>query len=448
MAELNLGKVEKHSFWYNMLAFYVRPAFLYFFFKKAVVTGVENIPKNAPVLIAPNHQNAVLDALAIIFSQKYQVVFLARSDVFKNPTIAKILFFLKILPVFRLQDGKEKLELNELVFQKSVEVLEHGRRVAIFPEAQHIDKRHLRILKKGIQRVAFDAEKKHDFKLGIQIVPTGIYYSNYFNFRSVIQVNYGKPIRVADYKELYYENEQKAMLALRDEMSLRIKALMIDIHDLENYDVYETLCDICDKPLMRLNGAKYFSQSEKFKADKQTIERVEKIAKHSPEVFAKIAENVRTYSAFLKSNRLKDWVVEQNASLSLIFLKMLLMLITLPIFLYGAVNNLITYLLPYKITRKLKEPLFTGSIRFTLGMLSYPFIYGIQTVALGVVSGNWLYALGYFISLPVSGLIAFTWHRAFVKLTAQLRVFRNKKMSEYASQISLRNEILQTVIQK
>jgi len=446
MAELKLGKVEKHNFWYSALGAYVRAAFVHIFYKKVVFTGVENIPKNAPVLIAPNHQNAVMDAFAVIFSQNYQVVFLARSDVFKNPTIAKILYFLKILPVFRLQDGKEKLELNEVVFQKSVEVLEHGRRVAIFPEAQHIDKRHLRILKKGIQRVAFEAEAKHDFKLGIQIVPTGIYYSNYFNFRSVIQVNYGEPIKVADYKDIYYENEQKAMIALRDEMSARIKALMIDIHDLANYETYETVREICDTPQMKINGVKHFCQKEKFNADKQVIAKTEELAKSKPDAFANLTEKTKRYSEFLTKYNLKDWVVEKDAGVGMLILKTLYLLITFPIFAYGALNNLITYLLPYTITRKLKEPLFKGSVRFGLGILVYPFIYLIQFSVFGLISNCWLAALAYLISLPLTGSWAFSWHRLFVKLKSQFRFAAQKTQPEFADAVKLRAEIEKMIL--
>ncbi len=446
MSELKLGKVEKHNFWYSVLCAYIRAAFVHVFYKKVVFTGVENIPKNTPVLIAPNHQNAVMDAFAVIFSQNYQVVFLARSDVFKNPTIGKILYFLKILPVFRLQDGKEKLELNEVVFQKSVEVLEHGRRVTIFPEAQHIDKRHLRVLKKGIQRVAFEAEAKHDFKLGIQIVPTGIYYSNYFNFRSVMQVNYGEPIKVADFKELYYENEQKAMIALRDEMSVRIKAQMIDIHDLANYDTYETVREICDTPQMKLNGAKRFTQTEKFKADKLVIAKTEELAKSKPDAFAQVCEKSKLYSEFLKKNKLKDWVLEKNAGIGLLVLKTLYLFVTFPIFAYGALNNLITYLLPYSITRKLKEPLFKGSIRFGLGILLYPFIYLIQFVVFGLISNCWLAALAYFVSLPLTGSWAFSWHRLFVKLKSQFRFASKKSQPDFEEAIKFRNDIEKMIL--
>lgn len=446
MEKLKLGKVEKHSFGYALVSAYVRPVFVHLFYKKAVFKGVENIPKDKPVMIAPNHQNAVMDALAVVFSQRFQVVFLARSDVFSNPTIAKILFFLKILPVYRIQDGKEKLALNELIFEKAVNVLENNRRVAIFPEAKHIDKRHLRILKKGVQRVAFAAEEKHDFNLGIEIVPTGIYYSNYWNFRSVLQVNYGKPIRVADFKEQYEQNPQKAMIALRNEMSDRIKEQMIDIHDLKNYESYEILREICDVPLMKQKGLKVFSQDEKFKADKEIIKKTEAIAENKPERFEEIKNRTEQYSEFLKKHHLKDYVLEKSSKSGNIFLRILLLILGLPVFVYGAVNNAIGYLLPRLITSKLKDRQFESSVNFGTGILLFPIIYLLQTLTFGFISGEWLWALAYLLSLPVTGLFAFGYHRFWVKFKSAFYYKQNAAKEEFKKAELLREEIIDLVL--
>ncbi|NOZ34893.1 MAG: hypothetical protein GXO80_06305 [Chlorobi bacterium] len=138
---MKLGKVEKFSIRYAVLKVYAKFVHDKIFYKKVKYFGTENIPKNKPVLIAPNHQNALMDALAIIFALDKQIVFLARSDIFQNRMVAKILFFLKILPVFRMRDGKEKLKLNETIYNKTIQILKKKRPVVIFPEAQHIDKR-------------------------------------------------------------------------------------------------------------------------------------------------------------------------------------------------------------------------------------------------------------------------------------------------------------------
>ena len=82
------------GFWHNNV-----------FYRKVIVLGRENINPDDPLIFAPNHQNALMDALAVLFTHKGQPVFLARADIFKRKTIAAILYFLKILPVYRIREG-------------------------------------------------------------------------------------------------------------------------------------------------------------------------------------------------------------------------------------------------------------------------------------------------------------------------------------------------------
>jgi len=71
------------------------------------VLGRENIPTDCPVIFAPNHINALMDAIAIhsIAPYKVPVIFLARADIFNNKKSAQLLKSAKILPAFRMRDG-------------------------------------------------------------------------------------------------------------------------------------------------------------------------------------------------------------------------------------------------------------------------------------------------------------------------------------------------------
>ena len=43
------------------------------FFRRIEVEGVENVPATGPVLLVPNHPNAIVDALVIVISLKRPV---------------------------------------------------------------------------------------------------------------------------------------------------------------------------------------------------------------------------------------------------------------------------------------------------------------------------------------------------------------------------------------
>ena len=65
------------------------------FYRRIKVIGTENIPTDKPIIFAPNHQNALMDPLAMIFSTPKQIVFLARGDIFKGKKLIAFLNFIK-----------------------------------------------------------------------------------------------------------------------------------------------------------------------------------------------------------------------------------------------------------------------------------------------------------------------------------------------------------------
>src|SRR5690554_4066884 len=88
-------------------------------FRKLVFVGRENnVSKNKAVIFAPNHRNALLDALMLVYASYHrkQVVFLARADIFKQKFAAWILRGMRIIPVFRIRDGKDNLDKNKEIF--------------------------------------------------------------------------------------------------------------------------------------------------------------------------------------------------------------------------------------------------------------------------------------------------------------------------------------------
>lgn len=238
------------------------------FYRKIKVLGKENIPKDKPVIFAPNHQNALMDPLAMIFSTPKQIVFLARGDIFKGGLLIKVLTFLKILPVYRQHDGKAALKKNDEVFAKSVDYLSRFGSFCLFPEARHNPHRNLRPLKKGIPRIAFQTLQATNYDIDIQIVPTGIYYEDKDQSHSYLQIKYGKPIAVKDYIDQIKDNEQRAMIQLSQDMTPCIEPLILNIPEKEDYDLIEKIRVIhtdykLKKEKQNVNDIKRFEYDQK-----------------------------------------------------------------------------------------------------------------------------------------------------------------------------------------
>lgn len=423
----------KHSKTWDVLSLFVKLSHI-LFYKNIIVEGKENVPKEGPLIFAPNHQNALMDPLAVLFTINRQIVFLARSDVFKNKLVAKFLIFLKILPVFRIRDGKENLANNDLTFDIATRVLESKQNVGIFPEARHTDKRRLLNLKKGIPRLAFMAEEKHDFNLGIRIVPVGIYYSHYNRMRSILHVRYGKPIYLKDFKEDYIESPQKAMLSLKDAMDVSLRPLMIDIRSIELYDTYESIRRLYVKNLIRKFKLGKISQINKFKADKITIQALELYEKDYPEKMPEIKAKVEEYEALKTKYKLSDQSVEKPfLSLFRIIINTFILLISIPGFVYGLVNNAIAYFVPKVLVLKIKDKQFHSSIKFGWAIFIIPIIYAIQIGVVAIFLPKFWMILAYALSLPVFGLLARVIAEWLVILIEDYRLLqlRNLKPSDY-----------------
>jgi len=177
-----MGKenIEKYSARYALLKTFAGFWHNNVFYRKVIVHGRENINPDHHLIFAPNHQNALMDALAVLFTHKGQPIFLARADIFKRKSIAAILYFLKILPVYRIRDGFSSLKSNDEIFSKTIDVLKHKNGLVILPEGDHSGFRRLRQLKKGICRIAFQSDEATGYNLKIKIIPVGIEFSNCF----------------------------------------------------------------------------------------------------------------------------------------------------------------------------------------------------------------------------------------------------------------------------
>ena len=151
-----------------------------------------DLPSDGAVILAPNHTNTLMDALVILAGRKEATAFGARADIFRKPAVARILHFLRILPMVRERDGLEHVSENYGSFQQIDELLDKGMPFCMFAEGTHRPGRTLQPVKKGIARIAY----KSALKRQTWLVPTGINYSSFFHYRGACEVRYGNPLDI------------------------------------------------------------------------------------------------------------------------------------------------------------------------------------------------------------------------------------------------------------
>lgn len=424
---------EKWSLGYEILRKYVQYVD-WFIHRKVVITGKENIPVNKPIIFAPNHQNALSDPLAILLHTKIQPVWLARADIFKNKTIASVLRFLKIMPVYRMIDGKENLLKNDETFSESIKVLENNGAIGLFPEATHSGKRQMLHHKKAVPRIVFMAFEKSGTDLDIQIIPTGIYYSSYWKFNRSVVVNFGKPIPAKDFIEAQKTNENEAIQLMRQRIYDELLPLVIDIKSIKYYNDFEKIREIYSSQFLRRQKQKP-TVFNRFKSDQLLIKKLETLEEKNPEEFEKLVIAVRSYYDKLDDFQIRSWLIENPfLNLTRIIINNILMLITLPVFLAGFILNGIPFLaITYIIKRKVSEIAFWSSFSLALGLFLFPAYYLLFFLIFGwFIPGGFLVNLGLFAAAPFLGKLAFKWVTLFLKTVGrghllEIRLFNQKE---------------------
>ncbi len=184
------------DFGYNLLKFWVKSG-LYLFFGDIKVEGLENVPSDKAVLFLPNHQSALMDVLLLAVDCKRKPYFLTRSDVFQNSLLVRFFSYLRMIPIYRIRDGRESLKNNMEVFDQCADILGKEEAMLMFPEGNHSLKRRVRPLSKGFTRILFAAlEKKPN--LDIRLVPVGLNYRNAEGFPDRVAIQFGEAIPLQD----------------------------------------------------------------------------------------------------------------------------------------------------------------------------------------------------------------------------------------------------------
>jgi len=425
------------KFWYRI------------FYRKIEVVNRHLIPENRPVILAPNHQNALMDAMVLTCNTEYQCVFLARADIFKGKMLVRFLTFANIMPVYRIRDGIENVKKNDEVFEKTVHVLRNKLNpLGIFPEGNHGDKRRLRNLVKGLFRIAFMAQEDYGDSKGVVIIPIGVDYGHYQNFRTTLFMNIGKPIEISDFMPVYRENPVHAINQLKERFSEALSTLMINIQTDTYYDMYMGLREIYNEEMRKRLAIKGNTLSDRFRADKVMIDMLNRELEAHPETIDTLNTKVTDYKLALSLAGLRDWVLRKKQyAFSGLFLTAVVKLVLLPVFIAGFITNWLPYWFTGSRARTLKDTQFHSSFKFVIGMIAFPVWYLVIAGILAFVPVAGYMKLIGFLMLPVLGLFAFHYYIGLLKFLSRFRytVQGIRQNPEYLRMIELRKEILASI---
>lgn len=437
-------KYETWSLGYWFLKQYMRFA-NWLILKKTVVTGKDKIPANKPIVFAPNHQNALNDPMAVLLNTRYQPVWLARADIFgKYKAIDIILRFMKIIPVYRLRDGRENLEKNTETFSASIKVLENNSALALFPEAAHTFRNQMMPHKKAVPRIVFMAEEQSGNKLDIQIIPTGIYYSHFWKYNRTLIVNFGAPIRVNDYMEAYRRNPNAAIMALKTKIHDAILPLIINIKSKQFYEDFERIREMYGRHFLTRQNKK-FSPVNLFNSDQLLVCQLDKMEAKNYALTEQLVGEANNLYKQIRSLGLRTWLIYENEIHAWkTAINIFLLLTRLPLFIFGFLVNAVPFFVIDRFVRfKIKDKSFWSSFFLVGGIIIFPLFYIILFLSFSWMIPLFWQKIAFVISLPFSGKLAFKWYIFFRKTVGTYRLLRLKwhKPGKFNDLIETKNRL-------
>jgi len=210
---------------YNFLKIPAKLA-LYFYCRKIIINKKELLQSDGPLLIAANHPSSFLDAAILATLFKHSIYSLARGDAFVNNFYKRLLFSLKMLPVYRISEGAENLEHNYTTFSACIDIFKKNGIVLIFSEGLCKNEWHLRSLKKGTARLAISAWQQG---IPLKVLPLGINYSSFRIFGKNVILNFGEIITDPDsYQDEKKLPDGKAVIDFNLKLQQQLKNLVIE----------------------------------------------------------------------------------------------------------------------------------------------------------------------------------------------------------------------------
>ena len=432
-------KIQDFDFMYAFLRNYVDLA-LRLSYRHINYVGMDRIPTDGAVIYAPNHTNALMDALVILAMDTKAKVFVARADIFKKPTLAKIFKWMKIMPIMRMRDGADEVRKNNETIEKAVDVLRDKVPFCIFPEGQHQTKYSAQPLAKGIFRIAFQAQELMP-DMPLYIVPVGMRYGNFFRFRSTLRVQIGEPINVQEFLATHADmTVPEQMNVIREVLDAHLKEAIFYIPNDEHYEGTHEVCAAVVKRRVKdlRRSDKKWRKAKRmdlfFEANNATVAQITRLREEKPEVAEKLLELGLEASKMRKSDNISlASVAVRNFTLSQV-MKYLLLLVSLPYSIPASILTLPLTGVLAKLCGMFKDGAFHNSVRYLVNILLWPLLMAIYSIVAYALL-PWQWALPLTLALLPAPIVAQEVYRLIRLIFSDMRLHRNKPLRKKYKEI-------------
>jgi glycerol-3-phosphate O-acyltransferase / dihydroxyacetone phosphate acyltransferase len=398
---------------------------LWFFFKSVDVRHPDRIPHDGPVLLCINHPNNFIDSLVVGAAVPRKVHYLATAALFRNALVARFLRAAGAIPVWRKQDDPDKMDRNTDTFAACAAAFERGALIAIYPEGTTHAEARVQRIKTGAARIALAWEAAHARTL--TMLPVGLTFEARKSFRARVLVSFGAALPLHAYADAYREDPVKAVDALTRHLQEAMEGEVVNVERIDDARLLQSIDalyrDVLAREIMEAHGLGPHDV-DLVRLSRSIVDAIAWFKSREPARVEAIWQRIRTYRALLAQYHLRDETV--RGRLERLPTRQRLVyswdaVVGFPVFVYGALVNLLPYLLPRWLARRLaRKETDYATVRLLAGIVAVPVFYGLETWLVFRAAGGLMAAL-FAISLPVSGLLAYRYVAGAGRFRRRLR---------------------------
>ncbi len=401
------------------------------FYREIEIVGVENITSNSGLLLCANHVNALIDVVVLQASINKDLRPLARSGLFLNPFLKPILNMIGAVPIYRRNDLGSDPTQNQDSFVKCYELLANNQTIIIFPEGQSHSDPHINKLKTGAARIALGA-KLHNAKAPV-VIPVGLTFSRKGKFRSDVLVQYGKTVDLTTKKPI---DSFESVELITDRIKYGLANVTLNADSWE--DIY--LITRLEK-FFALRRGKYRKGQlkQRFQALQRLIDAQGLLKIYEPDKVRTLVNQLRGFERLCKCCGIRDYhlTIEYKPLLVIVYILRLasILLIGLPIAIWGIINNFT----PYQLTRDVARRIAKGTDQYdtaniTFGIFFFLLFWSIQTyIIYRYFDMTWafIYLASIIISAPFALKLRKEYHIIFDNIKIFFLFMRKKQLRKY-----------------
>ncbi|HZV33533.1 MAG TPA: lysophospholipid acyltransferase family protein [Verrucomicrobiae bacterium] len=399
-----------------------------FYFRRIERFHPERVPLHGPVLFTCNHPNSLTDSFLVGDAVPRKVNFVATVQLFQFKPLKWLLTNCGVIPINRVKDDPRAMRTVADTFEACYRVLERGEAIGIFPEGITHDDPQLKTVKTGAARMALELEHRHGGKLGLQIVTVGLTLSAKEKYRSEALVNFGEPIRAADFLLGYPERKKECINQLNEAIEQSIQSLILHIPQIEHARIVEAVKRLYLERLRdedRALSGPMLPGAEELTLTQRIVRAVERVYQTDPERAANFVHKLDLYEKWRARFNLSDESLASTPQKRRLarqaFVWAMMAILGAPIALYGWAHRLLPFCVVAWSVKKFahvdKHKAQTSTAAIIAGVVSFTFFYALYAWVFHLFF-DWHTTIWYILTLPLAGIISHYYVRELRRLSA------------------------------